>query len=469
MARIGAWNVDTKTTTHTWTKELFVIYEMDSFVPLQLEKILALELPSYRHLHLNAIRELVEKGIPFDIEVETLTLRGNHRWLRIIGRGLFDSEGRITHRIGITQDITDRKRLEQEACENLRKYKTLFEEISDAVLLIDEETAQIEDTNSGSLKLYGYARDELLGKEFPTLGTDPEFSLQILRSRHTFVPLQWHKKKDGTLFPVELTLNCIRIQGAWKHILVARDITPRIEAEQKIHSLLREKELLLREVHHRIKNHMQTVESLLTLQAQASEDPYVIDTLEEAKSRLRSLGILYDRLYRTQQIQHLSLKQYLPRLVRELMDSFPRKVPISLEIDVEDIVLPVKQLTYLGIIVNELVTNALKYAFIGKSEGRIRVSAHEIKDGGQTERNEKGHTQKGVEQDRSLHHGQKQIGSVSLIVEDDGIGIPESLHLQDPSSFGLQLIRILVDQLGGSLRVSHQKGTRFEIEFQKHP
>ncbi|MCX7786985.1 MAG: PAS domain S-box protein, partial [Spirochaetes bacterium] len=299
IGKIGAWKVNIKTNKTSWTKQLYTIYELDTSIPLSLDQIIELELPSYRPVHRQAVMDLMERGIPFDLEVETLTTKGNHRWLRIIGKGLYDPDGTITHRIGITQDITVRKQLEQKALENLRKYQTLFEGISDAVLLIEDETGRISDVNSYALTLYGYTYTEILGKPFADLCVEPEIHLKHLKERKKFVPLQWHTKKNGTIFPVELTLNCLSLNGIQTHIVVARDITDRINAEQKIRSLLQEKELLLKEVHHRIKNHMQTVTSLLQLQAKASEDPYVIEMLEEANNKLKSLGILYDKLYRT--------------------------------------------------------------------------------------------------------------------------------------------------------------------------
>lgn len=486
IAQIGAWKVEVATNRSIWTKQLFAIYELDSTTPLQFEEIIQLELPSYRPIHRQCVRNLMEQGKTFDIEVETLTVKGNHRWLRIIGKGLFDAEGKITHRIGITQDITGKKKLEQNALENLRRYQTLFEGISDAVLLTDDETGRISEVNTRALHLYEFSREELLGKEFLSLCADSESPLQLQKDRQSYVPLQWHRKKNGARFPVELTSNCLQLQGTCTHIVVARDITARIEAEQKIRSLLQEKDLLLKEVHHRIKNHMQTVTSLLQLQANASEDPYVIETLEEANNKLKSLGILYDKLYRTHQIQHLSLKEYLPSLVKELIHTFPRKVLLSLEIDVEDILLPVNQLSYVGILVNELVTNALKYAFLGRTEGRIRVSAKQVDP--ILPKNLSEHTDEVHYKNKAHHinedHYQNEAhyqanGNlperaasedwVTLIVEDDGIGIPETVDLKDPSSFGLQLIQALVQQLGGSLQIYRQNGTKFEVLFRKLP
>ena len=206
IGKIGAWKVDIESNAALWTRELFSIMEMDSPRPLALEEILDFELPSYRPIHQKAMDDLMERGIPFDIEVESLTCKGNHRWLRIIGKGMYDTEGKLTHRIGITQDITERKLLEQKAIEELKKYQTLFETIRDAILVIEEESGSILDVNHGAETLYGYPKEALCSMQCTDLCTEPETFHSALRKRTAFIPLQWQKKKDGSVFPGELTL-----------------------------------------------------------------------------------------------------------------------------------------------------------------------------------------------------------------------------------------------------------------------
>ena len=155
----------------------------------------------------------------------------------------------------------------------------------------------------------------------------------------------------------------------------SRDITERKRAEEKINALLEEKELLLREVHHRIKNNMNTMVSLLSLQSETMEDWKAVAALEDAKSRLQIMSVLYDKLYRTENLREMSIKDYLPALVDEIIDVFPNKASVQIETRIDDFVLGVKLLSPLGIIVNELLTNAMKYAFIGRDDGLITVSA----------------------------------------------------------------------------------------------
>ena len=180
---------------------------------------------------------------------------------------------------------------------------------------------------------------------------------------------------------------------------------------------------------------MSSMMSLLSLQSNALKNPGAVAALREARDRMRSMAVLYDRLYRSENLREMSLKDYLPLLVDEIVGVFPNRDLVKVGKKVDDIVLGVKVLSPLGIIVNELITNAMKHAFTGRESGSINVSAS-AKD-----------------------------GRVTLIVEDDGNGIPESVDIANSSGFGLQLVDMLTAQIDGTIRIERLKGTRFVLEF----
>jgi PAS domain S-box-containing protein len=241
---------------------------------------------------------------------------------------------------------------------------------------------------------------------------------------------------DGTFQYFESYVGPVERDGEIVGLTVSsRDITERKRAEEKINALLEEKELLLREVHHRIKNNMNTMVSLLSLQSETLEDWKAVAALEDAKSRLHSMSVLYDKLYRAENLREMSIKHYLPALVDEIIDVFPNKASVQIETRIDDFVLDVKLLPPLGIIVNELLTNAMKYAFIGRDDGLIKVSAA-IKD----------------------HRA-------TLVIEDNGNGIPEAIDIETSSGFGLQLVDRLTKQIGGTIKIERENGTRFVLEF----
>lgn len=211
----------------------------------------------------------------------------------------------------------------------------------------------------------------------------------------------------------------------------------RRQDEKRIKTLLAEKELILKEVHHRIKNNMNTIYGLLTLQALSMSDEATVISLTDAGNRVRSMMLLYDKLYKNDDVTTLSIKTYLPPLIEEIASNFPNKEGIILEFSIDEIVLPATTLQPLGIIVNELLTNTMKYAFEGRTAGVISVSA----------------SLKG--------------NAVTLTIADNGNGMPESVGFGQSSGFGLVLVKGLTQQLGGNIRLERGQGTKFVLEFEK--
>jgi PAS domain S-box-containing protein len=214
------------------------------------------------------------------------------------------------------------------------------------------------------------------------------------------------------------------------------DITERKQAEERITKLLAEKESILKEVHHRIKNNMSTMMSLLSLQSDTMNDPAAAAALKDAENRLRSMGVLYDKLYHSENLSEMSTEIYLPTLVREIVSVFPNCASVRIEMLVDDFMIGVKVLSSLGIILNEILTNAMKYAFTGRDGGLIRVSAS------------------------------REGSRATIVIEDDGRGIPESVDIDDSPGFGLTLIGILTKQLGGTIRIERKSGTKYVLEFE---
>jgi PAS domain S-box-containing protein len=213
-----------------------------------------------------------------------------------------------------------------------------------------------------------------------------------------------------------------------------RDITDRKLAEEKIQALLKEKDLLLHEVHHRIKNNMNSLASLLSLQRSRLQNQAASEALETAQNRLKSMSLLYDKLYRSNHISAMAVGHYLLPLVREIVQAIPCHASVSVVADIADFELEARLLQPLGIAVNEIVTNSLKYAFDGRTEGVILVAAH------------------------------KTGNRVCISLGDDGIGLPPSVGPEDSGGLGLVLIRALVEQMEGTVRMETASGTQFILE-----
>ncbi|MCF7936168.1 MAG: PAS domain S-box protein [Synergistales bacterium] len=214
---------------------------------------------------------------------------------------------------------------------------------------------------------------------------------------------------------------------------IEEDITQLKDDERQIRGLLEEKELLLREVHHRVKNNMTTIMSLLEIQAANVGDPTAREALATARNRVGTMMLLYEKLYRSDHLSdRVSLGDYIPSLVAEIVDSFPREVAVHTE--AEEIIVPVRVVSSLGLIVNELITNAMKYAFQASQEAALTVTVTE------------------------------QGGEVTLSVADNGRGFdPESAD----GGFGLQLVTALAEQLEGRLAIESggEDGTLCTVTF----
>ncbi|MDA3811349.1 MAG: ATP-binding protein [Spirochaetaceae bacterium] len=191
----------------------------------------------------------------------------------------------------------------------------------------------------------------------------------------------------------------------------------------------------LEEVHHRIKNNMNTIMGLLFLQADKLKDSSAIAALNDSASRVNSMMVLYDKLYRSEGFRDLSLIKYLPDLVDEIIANFPGKPVVTIEKNIEDFILDAETLFNIGIIINELITNIMKYAFTGREKGMITLSSS-LKD-----------------------------NHVTIILADDGIGIPEVISFESSTGFGMELVNMLVEQIKGCIHIERQQGTKFILEF----
>jgi len=181
---------------------------------------------------------------------------------------------------------------------------------------------------------------------------------------------------------------------------------------------------------------MTTIKGLISLQISAEENPSARQSIQDLESRVQSMMILYENLYCSQNYRELSVKNYLDPLTVEIINNFPNRSIVNIITEIEDFVLNLQKLSPLGIIINEILTNMMKHAFTGKSSGVITVSA-KLTD-----------------------------SNVTIVVADNGIGIPESVDFKNSAGFGMQLIGMLTEQMGGSIKIERFEGTKFILEFQ---
>ncbi len=232
------------------------------------------------------------------------------------------------------------------------------------------------------------------------------------------------------------------VENARLYNRAQREIKERIRAEKRIKASLKEKEVLLKEVHHRVKNNLQVISSMLSLQAQSVEDQSTLRVLKESQNRIRSMALIHERLYRSPDLAKVGFGVYVRDLATHLVRSYKSESGrVNLIVDADDISLDIDTAIPCGLIVNELICNSLKYAFPNGSEGEIRVEIHSDR------------------VDLSDHE------RLTMIVSDDGVGLPKDLDLRNTGSLGLQLVNALTDQLEGSMEFCSNGGTEFKITF----
>ena len=362
-------------------------------------------------------------------------------------------QGTAVVSVGI--DITDRKHAEAQKTkliaslqESERKFRSLYEATSDAVMLLDEN--EFFDCNPATLKIFGCSnKKEFYGKhpsEFsPPFQPNGQDSASLATERMNAAMqtgscrFDWvHKRLDGSEFSAEVLLNAMEINGQKFLQAVVRDITDRKRDEEQIKASLAEKEVLLKEIHHRVKNNLQVISSLLKLQSRYIQDDRVIEMLKESQNRVRSMALVHEQLYQSKDLSDIDFAEYIQNLSHNLFQAYEIHAEgIKLETNIAPCSLNIDTAVPCGLIINELVTNSLKYAF-GEIQGKIKI-------------------------DFNLDNNRVCV----LTVSDSGIGFPQDLDYRNSRTLGLRLVGSLVKQIRGTIELLETTGTSFQIIFSK--
>lgn len=347
----------------------------------------------------------------------------------------------------VVSDVTDLKRAEKENKMLAQAVKSISECVS-----ITDSSNTIIFINSAFLRTYGYEESDLIGKNI-SLVRSPNNQTKVTNKIHSrTLDSGWqgellNVRKDGSEFPIFLSTSVV--YGDERQpiglIGVAKDISDRKRVEEQIKSSLREKEVLLKEIHHRVKNNMQIISSLLNLQSEQIKDHKVLSIFKESQDRVKSMALIHEKLYQSEDLARIDFAEYVRNLTSYLIRSYGKLARgITLDIDIRNILFSVNIAVPCGLIVNELVSNALKYAFPNNRCGSIMISINCLDD--------------------AKGNGNSTV-SYALIVRDDGIGLPYGMNFRKTESLGLQLVNTLVSQLDGTIEVDTQQGTTFKVAF----
>jgi PAS domain S-box-containing protein len=389
------------------------------------------------------LKKTLEEGSVRDLEYRLVRKDGTKFIGELHASLIKDVNGEPKAFIAISRDITERKRAEQEMSESEKKFRSVVENASDAIYIITSRGFQY--VNSAFEQLTGYTSNEVLEENFDFWGIIHPDDVKMIRDRENArkrgekVPSRYEFRilaKDGSQKIVEPATVQIGNKGEFKVMGILRDVTERKCAEEKIKASLLEKDVLLREINHRVKNNMQIISSLLRLQSRTIREPHLVEMFKESQNRIRSMALIHEKLYQTEDFASINFAQYIRSLLVHLFHTYKVNPNIvRMRTDVEDVFLDISKAIPCGLIINELVSNSLKHAFPSNRKGEIAVRLS------------------------------SNLRKTKILISDSGVGLPKDIDLREPETLGLQLVSDLVKQVDGKIRLERSEGTTFHISF----
>ena len=344
----------------------------------------------------------------------------------------------------LAQDTTEKLKTKNKLLEQSAKLKAIFESGNQLIWTVNDK-----------FKLTSF-NQKFANFIFDIYGYYPELRKVIKRPRSSIYNSFWKEKYNLVLqgkhieFILERTIKngekittqifLAPIKNSNNQVLeisaIGFDMTENKKNEEKLTQSLKEKEVLLKELHHRVKNNMQVISSILNLQSSYVKDDYAYNLLKECQNRIKTMAFIHESLYQSKNLESVNFSEYVGVLSKNLIHSYTissRKIKLVLTLD--DLMLSIDYSIPCGLIINEIISNSLKYAFPDDRDGIIFVTL------------------------------EVSVNRIYLIVGDNGIGIPESIDIKDTQTLGLQLVNTLVEQLNGKISLIRKTGTKFLIEF----
>jgi PAS domain S-box-containing protein len=399
------------------------------------------------HSFWNGKYEEAFAGKEIEFVTERTNTKGQKVFRQIYLHPIYDNK-EVVEVSGMGIDITDKITSEQKIIDQAAKLNAVFEGSSHFIWTIDKES-KLTSFNKNFIDLIArsYNAEPKVGMciNAPPFVSDQQYNQwwidQLGRAlngeRLNFETVFTDDSQNKTyldvyLNPIYSDNKIIEVSG------IAHDITERITHEEKVNQSLKEKEVLLKEVHHRVKNNMQVISSILNLQSSYVTDQYALNLLKESQNRIKTMAYIHESLYQNKTFTSINFSDYISTLTNNILQSYAASIQkVKLELDIQKIILNLDTSIPAGLIINELVTNSIKHAFSASNEGIILINLY---------------TKDNV---------------LFLEVSDDGKGFPKDIDFKNTNSLGLQLVNTLVEQLNGKLELSDNKkgGTSFYISF----
>ena len=405
--------------------------------------------------------QAVSERKPLDVEFRIRGGSGEYRWFKTRGVLLREQDG-SSKWFGTNTDIHDKKLVESELKElnttlerrveertkalreEEERFRSAFDHAPSGIALVAPGGKWLR-VNQSLCEILGYTEAELLATDFQSITHSDDLALNLdyyqgmlAGTIRTYQMEKRYLHKAGHFVYATLSVSLVRDGDGEPLYFISqvKDITQWKQAEAQLKASLREKEVMLKEIHHRVKNNLQIVSTLLDLQSEHTQDRQAIEMFEESRGRVKSMALIHERLYRSQDLARVNIADYVRQLAEDLFHAYRvSNDEIVLHVDVTVPPLPIDIAIPCGLLLNELLSNCLKHAFADASEGWIRVTLHD--DGPNT----------------------------ILTVADNGAGFPPDFDFRNTTSFGLQLVTTLVEQLHGEIELKTEGGSEFIVSF----
>ncbi|NYB52312.1 MAG: PAS domain S-box protein [Methanobacteriaceae archaeon] len=448
-AKSGFWDWDMSTGKLTWSREFYELFGLPSTAEPSFDTWLESLHPDDREEAMDNINHAIEDHQFLENEYRVILPDGNVIWIRALGSTYYDAEDKPVRMSGICLDVTQQKKTENEILSQFYILRGIIESSGNPILSVDTNYCYTSFNRSHQAVMKAlYGADIELGKnllEYQTVEEDrnkAQRNFDRALNGESFIDEYYLGEEELSRLYFEISYNPIKDKEG-KVIgvaLYAQDVTLRKKAEEELRRSLKEKENLLREVHHRVKNNLQIVSSLLNLQSQQVKDEKDRELFRVSQDRLKSMAHVHGKLYESRDLSSINFREYVAHLTRELMKSYPA-TNAELDVEVEEVTLNIETSVPCGLIINELVSNSLRYAFPQGRTGKIKVSLKKIEETNGAE--------------------------YELIISDNGVGLPEEMDFKHSESLGMQLVINLVNQLEGEIDLDRSKGTKFKIVFKE--
>jgi PAS domain S-box-containing protein len=393
--------------------------------------------------------ELSKKGT-FSGEVMNITNTGKTFTSFLSASLIKNEQGRVIGSMGVSRDITEFRANERRAMEQRAKLESIFNSTENMMMWTMNRDHRVTTMNHNLVSWLSSTLHEKIetGRDILTIlrqHLDENFyqgQLTSFDQAFSGKPQQFEvplRDAESNIIWLQVFLNPVYLDDKLEEVsCLVYDNTERREIDRKIRDSLKEKEVLLQEVHHRVKNNLQVISSILNLQSSYVTDEGTLEILQESQNRIKSMSFIHETLYRTTDFSSINFSEYIKSLSYNLIQSYRmQNCDVNFIPNIDVVEMSIDQAIPCGLIVNELVSNALKYAYKDKTEGSLWIDLNE------------------------------KDGMVTLRIKDDGVGLPENFKFEKTDSLGVQLVYSLTEQLDGTIQVISDGGTTFLINFEK--